>query len=1025
VNDVAARQDPAAVLTDDAVREAAALLASSPDQATDADALLAAGMLYWFRYLALGDQGHRDLLAALRCFAHLYGAEPDAVPGEVRQSFAEHGVSAVLLDAALTSALRDLENAEATGDPARIDDAIKAISGSLPLMRPGHPRRPAGMRLLGMAFRMRFERSGDPADLDTAIDACEDAADALPPEDPAIASPLALLSVTLRMRFERRGSPADLRRAVALAKAALAATPYDDKLRASRFADLAQALNTSFAWSGDPPDLDEAVAAARDAIEASAAGGAGRARYLDTLAGVLRARFTVTGARSDIDGAVAASRAAAATPPSGDPASRAKFLANLAINLQERFGRTRDVADLDTAIEAAREAMGLLPDGHPDLPRYLSSLGNALRSRSEHPTTLADVSYGLTDLIEAVDVSRQAVTAAAGHGDRAGFLSNLVNALRALYRLTGDMQSLNEAIDLARDALASIADEDVRRVAILFNLAAALRKRHTVTGDVSDLDEALSAAEQATAIDLAPAGARAHAARAWGDAAAAAGKWRMAVEAYATAIDLLARVAPRAAMRTDQEYWLSELTGLGSDAAACCLQAQLVERAIELEEQGRGVLLGQALDTRADFTSLADEEPELAAQFLRLTDALERPDTAGGADRRRALAADLDTVIAGIRARPRFNRFLLPVQASELLAAAASGPVVVVNVSDIRSDALLVTSTDVRVVPLPAVTPRAVRDQVTTLLDALDSVRRDENGDSDAELALTAILGWLWDTITGPVLDALNLRAPPDGDDAWPRLWWCPTGLLAFLPLHAAGHHATRFDPVPLTVLDRVVSSYTPTLRALLHARRVPPVAAPYGTSAPLIVSMPRTPGNPELPGAAAEAAALKKLFDAQLLEGEKATYDSVTAALPRARWAHFACHATSDPADPTASRLLLHDHQTRPLTVADLVRLRLDTAELAFLSACATARTGVQLADEAIHLAAACQLAGYRHVIATLWPVSDLIAVRIATSVYATLAASGSADTAAHALHAAVRRRRNLAAEHPFTWAAYISNGP
>ncbi len=115
----------------------------------------------------------------------------------------------------------------------------------------------------------------------------------------------------------------------------------------------------------------------------------------------------------------------------------------------------------------------------------------------------------------------------------------------------------------------------------------------------------------------------------------------------------------------------------------------------------------------------------------------------------------------------------------------------------------------------------------------------------------------------------------------------------------------------------------------------------------------------------------------------------------------HFACHGANDLSNPSASSLLLTDHQERPLTVTDVARLRLDDAGLAFLSACSTARPGRRLIDEAIHLASAFQLAGYRHVIATLWPIGDLRAVDIAADIYTTLATTGKGDVAG-ALHTA-----------------------
>jgi CHAT domain-containing protein len=154
------------------------------------------------------------------------------------------------------------------------------------------------------------------------------------------------------------------------------------------------------------------------------------------------------------------------------------------------------------------------------------------------------------------------------------------------------------------------------------------------------------------------------------------------------------------------------------------------------------------------------------------------------------------------------------------------------------------------------------------------------------------------------------------------------------------------------------------------------------------------------------------------VLSGPAATHDAVLAALPGARWAHFACHGFSDMENPSASRLLLKD---LPLTVVDVARLRLDSAELAFLSACSTARPGRRLTDEAIHLASAFQLAGYRHVVGTLWPIGDRQAVDIAQAIYTTLI--GTRDVAS-AVHTATRQLRDRWPGIPSVWASHIHSG-
>ncbi|MEV0231903.1 CHAT domain-containing protein [Nonomuraea sp. NPDC050786] len=75
--------------------------------------------------------------------------------------------------------------------------------------------------------------------------------------------------------------------------------------------------------------------------------------------------------------------------------------------------------------------------------------------------------------------------------------------------------------------------------------------------------------------------------------------------------------------------------------------------------------------------------------------------------------------------------------------------------------------------------------------------------------------------MTQPVLHALAL---PVGS----RIWWCPTGPLTTLPLHATGRH--RPGGTTTWAGEYVVSSYTPTLQALLRARNTPP-APPSATT--------------------------------------------------------------------------------------------------------------------------------------------------------------------------------------------------
>jgi CHAT domain-containing protein len=222
------------------------------------------------------------------------------------------------------------------------------------------------------------------------------------------------------------------------------------------------------------------------------------------------------------------------------------------------------------------------------------------------------------------------------------------------------------------------------------------------------------------------------------------------------------------------------------------------------------------------------------------------------------------------------------------------------------------------------------------------------------------------------------------------------------------------------------VSSYIPTIGALLRARS--------GTRdtrvRQLVVALPRTPGLSRLPAVPREVAALARrvshLEQAVYVTDEQATHRAIRTHLSDSSWVHLACHAAQDSENPAESALFPWDWQQHPLTIAELVDLRLPRTELAFLSACQTSAGSVRLTEESVHLAAAMQVIGYRHVIATLWPTVDPVTPRLVDLVYAGLLSEGrpDADRASEALHHAVTAIRARYPEDPRGWAGYIHLG-
>jgi CHAT domain/Tetratricopeptide repeat len=898
------------------------------------------------------------------------------------------------------------------GDLADLDRAIK-IGEEVDRMAPrDQGSRAMNLSSLGLAYQDRYERGGGLADLERAVEAGEQAAAAVPSDDPGRPAYLFNLVDALLNRYRRRGDTADVRHAIEVAAEAVATVPDDHHDRHVMLGALGAAYMERYGSSGALEDLDRAAELIQGSVASDARDGQDRARGLSALCVVYLNRYERLGIRADLQRAIEAGEQAVAASPSYHP-DRAIRLSGLVHAYRARYERAGNVDDLRRAIELYEQAVASVTEGHFHRAAMLSDLGGLYRVLYKHTGDAADLG-------RAAEFADQAVTSvSAEHPDRGKMLSSLASISALRYQRLGAAADLERAIELGEQAVTAMPPDHPGSASVLSNLVHGYQLRFDAGGTGPDATALAALARQTAAATNASPVDRVRCARMVGALALAADAPAVAVSLLDAAVGLLPSVAPRAGEWGDQEYRLGAQSGLVEVAIAAHCAAGDPAGAVEIAELGRGVMLASQMNARTDLSDLEQAEPELAARFRQVRDQLALTDSTRGAwqadaarliDERNQLWAQHDQLLDKIRQNPHFTRFLLSPRLTELRAAAGgSGTVVLVNAALRRSDAIIITADDDPVsVPLPDLTIDDVLRSAIGLLEATQFAAG-LAGRLRRRRVLAEVLAWLWEAAVGPVLDALPSN--PGGENP-PRVWWMPTGPLGLFPLHAAG------PPGHPGALAAVTSSYAPTLRALARTRG----RAPATVRRQLTVELRHTPGLPDLPGTTAEAEDLYRRYPGTPpLRDQDATTASVLAALPDATWTHFACHASADLSAPSRSGLHLHDGI---LSVPDISRLHLVHAELAYLSACSTANQGVGAVDESIHLASAFQLAGFRHVIASLWPLDDHIAATAAQSFYHRMDAAANTDEAAGTLRQVTLDLRAAHPDRPDLWASLIHSG-
>jgi CHAT domain-containing protein len=258
--------------------------------------------------------------------------------------------------------------------------------------------------------------------------------------------------------------------------------------------------------------------------------------------------------------------------------------------------------------------------------------------------------------------------------------------------------------------------------------------------------------------------------------------------------------------------------------------------------------------------------------------------------------------------------------------------------------------------------------------------------------------------------------------------------MFSFLPIHAGGLYNLNGSGDSCYLSDYCVVSYTPTLGALLSSQVKSTVLRKDVRL--LLAAAPEPFTQTPLPAAHEETVLISKIVPNDLLVTSTAigVLDSVpncvnTAAevlqlLPDAMILHLACHGVQNTRKPLESAFVMRD---KMMEVADLIRLNLPSAHLAFLSACETAQGDMERPDEVLHLAATMLYVGFKSVVGTMWSMGDIDGPIVAETVYRELFAGKDEvldfDVVPYALDAAVHKLRAQGLV-PSRWALYIHLG-
>lgn len=865
--------------------------------------------------------------------------------------------------------------------------------------------------------------------------------------------PISLLHLggSLRLSYRVTQNLEDLEEAVKFLTTAFELGKDSPGTQQSALRELCGTYHTFFARTHDSRQIQKAIKYGRDGLQLSA-NSRYSAQLLDSLSNAYNARFEVEGETSDLDESIKLLRLA--VKDLGDPLTP-RYLITLADRLRFRCFNQRTQPDIDEAIIQCQAALKVLTMANGDYKHALSTM-----SYIYHELFTMN---GKEDAIErAIKFAEDALPLYLSDDDnKAILLDHLRSMFFSKYEISHTEDDLLKSIRFGQKALATTSKTALRFPTILIHLSFTLHE-HMERFEVLDhKDEIRAHLSTLLALPTSRPITRVRSLRLLASISLKEQHWATVFQHLSAAIELFPKISPRAFNADDQQRTIRDLSGVAELAASCALSAgQDPAKALEVLEAGRGIISGWLINARNDISRLQARDPELAARYIFLRNHLSNEGrrnqaiTYGTADdtsslthqdQWRSYLYELEEIEETVRSTyAGLESFQRALSVDDIKALAFTIPIVEINTTVLRSDAFIITASDITSLSLPQETHQRMESITQTIFGPGRLTRSLPLARGSTNDTLRKDLKWLYENVVSGIMAELHIK--PNSTSTPPRLIWVTSGLSSFCPLHAAESFSANKNE---SAGAHVISSYIPSLKALQFAREKSFKVELHGQKEVLVVAMPKTKGLQDI-SAVEEAKNIHSSFSRFPLNSVNVltnpSRSDVLQGLEGCSIAHFACHGSASSTDPSQSCLLLADSlepgKPDKLSARDLSESKHALAQLCYLSACSTAENSAnRLTDENIHVASAFQLSGYSHVIGTLWEAGNRTAVNVAKVFYDELAAvmrrngkeAMGHDAVAYALHTAVKAlketKRSGSRLDPrmdvLTWAPFIHLGP